>query len=191
MKMRSPLWFAAAAVVGIAGLVGAYLYVVPRIEAIGANLHQVVMPGPVTVTLDKAGPYTIFAEIGGVIGGRLYDSPPPRGVRITLTSEATGNPLVLAAPHASVDYSIGPRRGHAVLGFMIDQPGRYRIASTGAPDGEYVLAIARGSAMGSMGEMFGTIAVTIAIFVGSLGVAALIVVATVMQRDKARKAALK
>jgi ABC-type lipoprotein release transport system permease subunit len=45
--------------------------------------------------------------------------------------------------------------------------------------------------MGSMGEMFGIIAVTIAIFVGSLGVAALIVVATVMQRDKARRAALK
>jgi len=74
---------------------------------------------------------------------------------------------------------------------MVDQPGRYRIASTGTSDGEYVLAIARGSAMGSMGEMFGTIAVTIAIFVGSLGVAALIVVATVMQRDKARRAALK
>ena len=74
--MRSPLWFVVAAAIGIAGLVSAYLYLVPRIEAFGAGLHQVVMPGPVTVTLDAAGPYTIFAESGGVVDGRLHDRPP-------------------------------------------------------------------------------------------------------------------
>lgn len=187
--MRSPLWFFVAALIGIAGFVGGFLYAMPRVEAFGARLHQVVMPGSVTVMLDKAGPYTIFAESGSVVDGRLYDSPLPRGARIMLTDEASGKTVALAAPHASVEYSIGPRKGHAVLGFTIDQPGRYRIASTGTPDGGYVLAIAQGSAMGSISGMFGTIMVAVAIVMGGLGVAGIIVVVTVMRRDKAKRAA--
>ena len=99
--------------------------------------------------------------------------------------------MALAAPHASVDYSIGARRGHAVLGFTIDQPGRYRLASSGASEGEYVLAIARGSATGAVSGMFGIIMMTIAIASGGLGIAGIVVVATVMQRDRAKRAALE
>jgi hypothetical protein len=189
--MRSPLWFVVAAVVGVAGFVGAYLYVLPRISALQANLHLVVMPGPVAVTLDKSGPYTIYAELGDVIDGRLYDSPPPRGVRITLTDEATGRTVALEPPHASVEYSIGSRKGHAVLGFSIEQPGRFRLASAGSTDGKYVLAISHGSAMGSMSGLFGAITAAVGMALGGLAVAGLIVVVTAVQRDRARKAAPK
>ncbi len=191
MNMRSPLWFVVAAVIGIAGIAGAWFYAAPRLGAFADGLQQVVMPGPATVTLDRAGAYTIFAERHSVVDGRLYDSPPPQGARITLTSEQTGKIVAMAAPHASVEYSIQGRQGHAVLGFTVDQPGRYRLAATGPADGGYVLAIGQGSAMGRVGSLFRTILVTVALALGGLGIAGIIAIVTVLQRDKAKKAAVR
>ena len=188
MNMRSPLWFVVAGVIGIAGLVAAWLYAAPRIKGFASGLQQVVMPGPTVVSFDRAGAYTLYAETGGVVDGRLYDRPPPNGARVTLTSEATGKAVVLGAPHASVDYTIGSRRGHAVLVFTIDQPGRYRLAAVQPTDAGYVLTIARGSAVGSMVELFRTIMITICLVMAGLGLAGILVAVTVIQRNRAKKA---
>ncbi len=187
--MRSPLWFVVAGVIGLVGLACAYFYAMPRIGSFASSLHQVVMPGPVVVTLDRAGAYTLYAEVNAVVDGQLFSKPPPNGARITLASEATGKPVTLSAPHASVEYELGSRRGHAVLGFVIDQPGRYRLAASEPGDARYVLAIAYGSAMGSVVDLFRTIAITIAFVIGGLGLAGLLIAVTVIQRNKAKKAA--
>jgi hypothetical protein len=187
--MRSPLWFVVAGLVAAGGLASAWFYVIPRIAAFTGGLQQVVMPGPAFVTLDRTGPYTIFAEVNSVVDGRLYDAPPPSGVRLTVTSEATGNSVPLAAPTASVDYSIGARKGHAVLGFTIDLPGRYRLASDKTVGGDYVIAVARGSAMGSISELFRTTVIGVCLGIAGLGIAALIVATTIIQRGKAKKMA--
>ncbi len=190
MNMRSPLWFVVAGVIGLAGLVAAWLYAVPRIKGFTAGLQQVVMPGPVVISLDRPGAYTLYAETNSVVDGQLFTTPPPNGTRVTLTSEATGEVVALDAVHGSIEYEFGQRKGHAMLGFVIDQPGRYRLAAAGGPTGaRYVLAIGHGSAWGQMGSLFRTILVTLALGMGGLGIAGIIVAVTVMQRDKAKRAA--
>ncbi|HZP99908.1 MAG TPA: hypothetical protein VFB13_10250 [Reyranella sp.] len=188
MTMRSPLWFLAAAVIAVAGFVGAFFYVAPRIAAFSAGLQQVVMPGPAIVTLNLPGAYTIYAEVGGLVDGRLYDNPPPNGARITVSSEASGKQVALGKPTASVEYSVGSRKGHAVLDFTIDQPGRYRLAAAPSTDAPYVLAIAYGSPMGSVGGLFKIVMVAVAMSLSGLGVAGVIVVVTVIQRSRAKRA---
>lgn len=187
MNMRSPLWFVVAAVVGVAGLVAAYFYVMPRIATFSGGLQQVVMPGPVTLNLDRAGPYTIYAETNSMIDGRLYDRPPPGGARLTLTYEATGEEVPLVAPHGSVEYAIGARKGHAILGFTIERAGQYRLVSSTSADAKFVLALAHGTAMGSVGQLFGTVVIALTLGLGGLGIAGIIVAITVIQRDKARR----
>ena len=186
--LRSPLWYAVAVVIGAAGLAGCWLYLAPRLHAFDAGLQRVVMPDPAVVTFGQPGAYTIYVEINGVIDGRLYDRPPPSGARVTLISETTGKAVPLNAVHASVEYEVGARKGHAVLGFVIDQPGRYKLAANRSTDTPYVLAIARGSAMGSMGGLFRTITVTVCLGMASFGIAGLIIAMTAIQRGKDKRA---
>ena len=52
--MRSPLWFVAAAVIAIGGIVGAVQYLMPRIGSIDQRLMTAPMPGSTVLTLKEA-----------------------------------------------------------------------------------------------------------------------------------------
>jgi hypothetical protein len=149
-------------------------------------LMRVVVPGSSVLALDKPGTYTIYHEQKSFVDGQYYASDSVEGLRVGLTSEAAGATVKLDEPSGSSSYSIGNRKGTSILAFKIEQPGRYRLTAglaNGRAEPKVVLAVEQGM----MGVLFGLIFATLAIVFGSLGVAGLIVVVTVLQRSKAAR----
>lgn len=191
MNMRSPLWFVVAGVIGIGGVVAAGLYVWPRLDAFDMHFIRVVLPGTQIVQLDRAGPYTVYFESRAFIDGQFTQSKLPDGLRVALTSVSSDTRVTLAEPKASVTYSMNGRAGKAILGFSIAEPGRYRLAAS-LPSGRmgprFVLAIGYGSAANFVYGMFRIVGVTMALAMGGLGIAGMIVLITILQREKAKRA---
>ena len=82
---------------------------------------------------------------------------------------------------------VGNREGTSIYGFTIDQPGRYRLTASlasGRAEPKAVLAIGQGM----MGALLGMIFGMMGIIFGGLGVAGLIVLVTLWQQSKARRA---
>ena len=185
--MRSPLWFVAAGVVALAGFGGAALYMMPRLKTLDSMLMRVVVPGSSILTLDKPGDYTIFHEEKSFVDGQYYASKSVEGLRVALTAEASGAAVKIHVPTGSSSYSIGNREGTSIYGFTIDQPGRYRLTASlasGRAEPKAVLAIGQGM----MGALLGMIFGMMGIIFGGLGVAGLIVLVTLWQQSKARRA---
>lgn len=190
--MRSPLWFVVAAAIAILGFVGAGLYVWLRLDRFDLHVTRVVLPGSQIVHLDRAGPYMLYFEKRTFIDGQFTQSKVPEGLRVTLSSVATGTPVDLADSKSSVTYSLQGRDGEAILGFTISKPGQYRLAASlpsGRTEPKFVLAVGYGSGPTLIAGMFRTIGVAMALVFGGLGIASVIVAVTAVQRDKARRAA--
>jgi hypothetical protein len=189
--VRSPLWFVVAAAFAVLGFVGAGLYVWPRLDAFNLHLTRVVLPGSQIVQLDRAGPYMLYHESLAFIDGQFTESKMPEGLRITLSSVATGGPVELADPKSSFTYSEKGRGGHAILGFTISEPGQYRLAASlpsGRTEPKFVLAVGHGGSS-FVFSVFRMVGVTMGLVFGGLGIAGVIVAITAVQRDKARRAA--
>lgn len=185
--MRSPLWFVVAGVIALAAFGSAALYLMPRLETLDTLLMRVVVPGSSVLTLDKPGAYTIFHEQKSFVDGQYYASKSVEGLRVALTAEAGGAAVKLDEPSGSTSYSIGNREGTSILGFTIDQPGRYRLTgslASGRAEPKAVLAVGQGM----MGALFSMIFGTMAIVLGGLGVAGIIVIVTLWQQSKAKRA---
>jgi hypothetical protein len=182
--MRSPLWFVVAGLIALAGLAGAVIYLAPRLGAADARMTRVVVPGNAVLTLDKAGPYTIYHEKKSMVDGRYYASDTVSGLRLRLNEEASGAPVRLGEPAVAANYTIGNKSGTSIYGFTIERPGRYRLAADladGRSEPKAVLAIEQGT----LGEMFSLIFATMAIAFAGLGIAGAIVLVVVWRRSKA------
>jgi hypothetical protein len=185
--MRSPAWFVVAALVALGGLVGAYLYLAPRIGNLDSRLMQVVMPGSAMLTLAEPGEYTIYHEQKAVVDGRYYASATADGLTLRVES-AAGRAVPLRQPGTNSSYSIGNRAGTSIFAFTVATPGTYRLTGTlagGRSEPRIVLAVGQGF----MGEIFGLVGITIAIVFGTLGIAGAILAMTLLQRAKARRTA--
>ena len=185
--MKNPIWFVVAALIAVGGFVAAYFHLMPRIGGLESRLMQVVMPGSATLALAEPGTYTIFHEHKATVGGRYYASASADGLTLRLES-AGGARVPLSVPATSSSYSIGNRAGTSIYAFTVTAPGTYRLSGTlasGRNEPRIVLAVGRGF----MAEIFGLVGSTLAIVFGALGLAGAIVVATLVQRARARKQA--
>ena len=183
--MRHWLWFVVAGVIALASLVGAGLYLMPRIAAIDEGTTRVVVPGSAVITLDRPGHYLIFHEARSVVDGRVYQARLGDGVRITLVPEGGGPPVALVAPKMSTEYEIGCCVGRSLLAFDIERPGRFRLSASPANGGDEpktVLAVSQGV----VGRIFHLILVMLGISSIGLGIAGALVLLVVRARLKAR-----
>jgi len=185
--MRSWPWYVVAGVIALAASGGSMLYMMSRLETLNELLIRVVVPGSSVLTLDKPGAYTIYHERKTFVDGQYYASDSIEGLRIGLAAEATGNPVKLVEPSSSSNYTMGNRKGVSILEFKIEQPGRYRMTTalaSGRTEPKAVLAVEQGM----MGALFSMLFGTLAIAFGGYGVAGLIVLVTLWQQSKAKKA---
>jgi hypothetical protein len=185
--MRSWPWFVVAGVIALAAIGGAAHYLMSRIGTLDALLVRVVVPGSSVLALDKPGAYTIFHEQKSFVDGQYYASKSVEGLRVVLVAEAGGAAVKLDEPSGSSSYSIGNREGTSILGFTIDRPGNYRLTASlasGRSEPKAVLAVGQGM----MGALFSMIFGTMAISFGGLGVAGVVVLVTLWQQSKAKKA---
>lgn len=187
--MRSPLWFVVAAVVGLAGFVGGFLYLWPRLAEIDQRMVRVVMPGTATLQLSEAGEHTIYHEQKTVVDGRYYASSSADGLQLVLLGPK-GAAVPLAEPRMASSYTTGGRSGNSIFTFVAPEPGAYRLTGTlagGRDEPKIVLAVEHGA----LGTLFSMVFGTLAIVFGSLGVAGAIVIATVVSRGRAKAAATR
>jgi len=189
--MRSPLWFVLAGVIAIAGFVGGVTYSVHMMPRLIPDLECVVLPGTESITLERAGAYTLYIENKSFVDGRPYVSDLPAGMQILLTAEATGVQIKLGDPRNELSYSMGGRSGKALAGFVIDQPGRYRLSATlpaGRTAPPFVLAVGYGPMKNSFARIrqaLGGFSVFSSI---GIAIAGTIAGVTLWQRTKVRRA---
>ena len=180
--MRSRLWYVVAGVIGLAGLVAAVLYVMPRIGAVDRGTIRVVMPGSAVLVLDRQGSYTIFHERQSVVDGRFYASNSADGLRLSLAGEG-GAPIALTEPGMETSYSMGSHEGRSIFAFEVAAPGRYRLSGrldNGAAEPKVVLAVSQGL----VGGIFRLVFTTLGLGFGGLGLAGLIVAIVAWRRSK-------
>ena len=185
--MTSRVWYAVAALLFIAGGVGAGWTLWSGISDLGASIVRVNVPGSGELTLDKPGNYTIYHEREGVAYGRVAAVESLAGLTVTVTNEATGAKLAVKTPNFTGSYTINGHGGVSVLAFDAPQPGRYRLVGAyddGRAEPKTVLAVN----LGVFGRMFRTI--TTAFFVGGVGALAalVIVLVTFFQRRRMARA---
>jgi len=184
--MRRTIWFVVAGLIGVGSLVGAVLYILPRLSTAEAGLIKVVVPGNPMLALDKPGTYSIYHETNSTVDGRYYGSDKVDGLKLVLTSAATGAEVKLVEPKFGTSYKIGNREGTSLYDFTLDQPGRYRLAASlpgGREEPKVVLAIGRGF----FGDLMGLIVDGVAIFLVGAGVTAAIVFIALRQAARAAK----
>jgi len=185
--MRSSLWFVIAGVIAIAGFGASGFYVYSCLSTFESQLKRVVVPGSALLDLDQPGNYTIYHEQPGMVDSEVQESVLTPGLRIALTSDATGNGVPLDNARSTMSYSVSGRRGTSILAFTIDRPGKYRLSGRlpGEETGPKVLlTVEHGAVNILLRTIFGAVAMAFA----GLGIAGTIVGITIWQRMKARKA---
>lgn len=181
-------WYALAAVVAVAGAVGAGAILFEGLSGLTDELTTVTAPGTTAMELTETGTYTIFRErILWTESG--VHTLPAAVMQFSLTSAATGADVELQTPSMSQTYTINDRSGVSILEFEIDQPGAYVLTGAYPPGQEgpqMVLAVASGFVGGLLTTIFGTIGVCF----GSVLLAGGLVAITLVRRSAAlRKAA--
>lgn len=181
--MTSRVWYVVAALLFIAGGVGAGWTLWSGISDLGASIVHVAVPGSGELTLDKPGNYTIYHEREGVADGHVSAVESLAGLTVTVTNEATGAKLAVKTPNFTGSYTINGHSGVSVLAFEAPQPGRYRLVGAyddGRAGPKTMLAVN----LGLFGRMFRMI--TTAFFVGGVGAlsALVIVLVTFFQRRR-------
>lgn len=173
-------------------LIGAFVaavffgYVIYNIASLDDEMVRVPIPGTSEVTLDSAGRYTVFYERQDSLPDRGFEtSEDAPGVEIEVTAVESGETISVSDNFGQVNYDFWSRSGRSVASFRIDQPGAYEISV------DYVDSPAQEDAMLALGEGIGTtIIFTVimalgsgAFFCGTIGVALIIVIITLVRRS--------
>jgi hypothetical protein len=185
--MTSRGWYVVAALLFIAGGVGAGWTLWGGISDIGTSIVRITVPGSGELTLDKPGNYTIYHERNGVTDGHVSAVESLAGMTVTVTNEATGAKLAVKTPSFTGSYTVNGHSGVSVLAFDVPQSGRYRLVGAyddGRANPKTVLAVN----LGLFGRMFRMI--TMAFFVGGVGAlsALVLVLVTFFQRRRVFRA---
>jgi hypothetical protein len=183
--MRSPLWFVLAGVVAIAGFVAAGFHVFSGISGIENRLTQVVMPGSTVLNLKEPGTYTIYYERQSVVDGRVHTGAGMAGLRLSM--RGPGGDVQLVPNSGGATYTFGRREGRSIYSFAATTPGEYRITGT-LPDGRGEPKVVLGVESGLMGGMARMVGGAIGMAFGGLAIAGILVIVTVLQRQKAKRA---
>jgi hypothetical protein len=182
----SRLWYVLAVAAALGGFIAMGAFLMVRIPEITSGTQRVLAPGNEEITLDKPGEYTIFHETRSMLNGQVFNSTSIVGLRVLLTSVETGAQVPLGPTSMNSSYSFGSREGHSILGFKIDKPGRYRIA-TAFDDGQNaprtVLAISKDFGV----KLFTTIIGALGLAFGGIILAAILAVVITRWRRQSTK----
>jgi hypothetical protein len=184
--MRSPLWFVLAAIIGIGGFVAGGFHLFSGLSGVEDRLMQVVMPGSATLKLGQPGTYTIYHERQSVVDGRVYAGTSVGGLRVAMRGP-DGKEVPLAQSSGGMTYKFGSREGRSIFSFTATTPGEYRITGV-LPEGRTEPKVVLAVESGLLGGMFQMIGGAIGLVFGGLAIAGLIVVLTLWQRQKAKRA---
>jgi hypothetical protein len=183
--MPSRLWvvgYVVAGAIAFGGVVGAGLYLQPRLAAIDQETIRVDVPGNALIQLNRPGHYVIFQEYRA--DGHPSEARSVDGLRVTLESEGNRSMVPLVSPRFQSEYQIGNRAGQSWLAFDIDRPGRFRLIASlpkGATEPKAVLAISQGL----MGSIFGSIFKALGIAAAGLAIAVVVLLVVNRARSKA------
>jgi hypothetical protein len=163
--MRRPTPLAIAGAIVLACLVGALIYLVLRLSDSDERMTRIAGPSIAQFGLAKPGTYTIYHEKKAVVDGVYYASESVAGLKLVLTSLATGAEVKLGEPGIGASFAPDDRTGTPIYAFTIEQPGRYRLV-TSAPvavlQPPAVLAIGYDKVGSVLGTTGGVIAVIVA-----------------------------
>jgi hypothetical protein len=183
-------WFYALSVlILVVGIVSFVLLLINSLGSLDKSLARIAVPGKYDMNLTEKGKYIIFYEYQSLIGDRVYQTGPaiPK-MRCNVLSKTTGQPVALASPSMNYSYSFG-KSGVAVLEFVVTQPGAYEIAAwypEGKTGQEVVFAIGKGF----QEKIMTTIISCIAVLGGSIVLAIVIFIFTLVKRRRAGQAVL-
>jgi len=186
-RVRPPAWlyYAAGAAVIFTGF-GFFLYILLHdLSHMADNLTQIVVPGEKDLTLLPKLRYTIFLEEQSVVDGQIYSTKRQSlaGLTCKVNSLVSGNKIDLHRPSMSMNYNFGGRSGSAVLEFVTEDAGVYRIACEYPEDTQgpqAVVAVGPGFAEG----LFRTIFQCLAVLFGSGLFGVIIIVVGIIRRSK-------
>ena len=124
-------WYAAAGALALAGTAGAIALVVWLLQTLGTD-PQFLVPGRLSLDVDKPGKVVIWHDHRTFFEGRSYETPPPlpAGVRIRAIEEGSARELEVGAS-AGASAESGATRRVAVARFLAEHPGRYLIVVEG------------------------------------------------------------
>lgn len=120
--------------------------------AIGAaydldRLTQVVVPGSVTMRLNRTGAYAIYYESSSVVDGTTYVGPKlPPALACTLRQQGSGEELPLVPDYQAGNRYVSQNRlrvGTLFMSTTVDEPGTYTFVCTypgGVEQAQVVLA---------------------------------------------------
>lgn len=158
------------------------------------NLTQVVVPGSQEITFAESGAYAVYYEYRSVVDGDVYiSSETPPALICTLTSQATGDHVVVVRDHApSNAYATKDRArvGRLIRSITIQKPGRYLFSCDyldGRPLPKVVLAVGPNLAwefLAIAARTGVTVAAGLAVLFGSGLLAAVVVVVVAIRRRR-------
>lgn len=185
--MRSPLWFVLAGVIAVAGFVVAGFHVFSGLGAIENRLTQVVMPGSAVLNLKEPGTYTIYheRERQSVVDGRFHSGTGIGSLRLSM--RGPGGDVQLVPNSGAATYTFGNREGRSIYSFSVTTPGEYRMSGA-LPDGRSEPKVTLAVESGLIGDMARMIGGAIGMAFGGLAIAGILVIVTLLQRQKAKRA---
>jgi hypothetical protein len=176
-------YYALAALIFLAGAALSAWFLLASLAAMEGQLQQFSAPGSAELLLENRGEYTVFFEEETYFNGTFYSGEENlSGLRLEVRERETGQKLPLYSPAGSFSYSLGGRRGRSIAAFTADHPGAYEITASYKDGGpEVVLAVGNGLSAG----IFHDVAAFLALFLGSMAVAAALSISTYRRRQEA------
>jgi hypothetical protein len=179
------LWLYALAILivlsgfaGFAGLLYSGVY-----DSVG-GLMQIKAPGNAELNLSGSGEWTLFYEKSSYFEGSIYSTGEEiSGLEIQVREKSTGLDQAVYPANVSYSYSLGDRSGRSILAFQAPRAGIYQFNSSfpGRSGPEIVLAVGKGMAEG----LFSTIALSMALLIGSIVLASIVAYYTYSRRKRA------
>ncbi|MEJ2123537.1 MAG: hypothetical protein P8Y47_01715 [Alphaproteobacteria bacterium] len=176
-------WYGLAVIIAIGGFVAMGAFLMARLPQLNSESHRILAPGNEEITLAQPGKYTIYHESRSMLNGKVYISPFIFGLNIKLTSLETGAEVPLGPTRMNSTYRVGGRVGKSIMGFKIDKPGRYQVATSfddGHTEPRTVLAIGQGFGIKLIVTILG------ALGLASGGIILAVIVATSISRSRRR-----
>jgi hypothetical protein len=181
----SRAFYVLAGLIFVTGLGVFFFFLFSAIMGMGKELIPIVVPGSKDLELKKPGNYTIFHEYRSVIGNKVSAAMDLSELKVSVVSQATGKEISLGPVMGNYTYKFSGRSGRGVFSFQIDQPGVYTLEAK-YPEGrdgpETVLAVGHEFMEKLMVTIFGAIGVLF----GSIALSVLILVFTLIKRQRAR-----
>jgi hypothetical protein len=173
------------------GAVGFIIFVIFLINQVTGSMTKtkVVIPGTHVVHLVEPGVYTVYYEYRSVINNKIYSTGEtlPSSVIATLTSETTGEDIMLTRSTMNETYESGSIAGVSIFAFKITQPGYY-IFTAGYGDDkdhpEIVMAVGQSKLFGTI---FSGLVIFFVSFIIFIGGGVIIIITFFKRRTKRQK----